>query len=278
MRIKDRPLRYKFAGERPGYLLLVDKVHIVDFCQAPSEALERRVAQLLKYFDAADLEGLSAIFLIDKATEPRPSDPEWYKQAVSAGLWFQGWYAPATATHAATIVLHMAAVLNGLPPSFMRTPAASASIMAILAIEVGHHVLRFSGTRFSDSGEEQRAAIDYSRRIIKMVRKKLRFRVGIWLRRQAGDYWFVSGMRSWRKGDYEGAALDLAKATHLGTTRADSQPGYWYKRASEMAGHTVPSIFGPVTDGIESSPRQPASPPNGSEASTHCGEPGRTRD
>jgi len=215
-----------------GVLRLWDNsLMIWDACRSPMRALEVQVGIVLEYIDPADLPGLAAIHLVDKADPPSATSSARYTKAFNQGLPIQGWWGRFT-EESFVAVLNIPAVLRGLPRPLWRTPAATMRIGAVLSHEIGHHVLFMTGASSDDIKHEETAADAYRDRVLAKMRTQLKYRLGDRMNKHLADNHWVFGVACWRDGEFRRAASHWLTAWTLDN---DCEAKNWYWDAVEKA-------------------------------------------
>jgi hypothetical protein len=216
--------------DRSGWEVVTNGVEVINFSASTPRCLEKHVAKVLRCVRPSDLEGLGQIWLDDRLPPSVLEEPR-YREALSLGEPFYGWYRSATPGESAGIFLHTSDVLQGLPRFFWPTPAGTVLIGRTLAHEIGHHVITTSGARFSDETAEELEANKYAMEILLRMERRQRYSLAVRFLMTLGERQLTLGKRQWENGNHRKALYHFSRANSLWTKRGDDRD--WYVRARQ---------------------------------------------
>ena len=195
------------------------------------------IKRSLAWIDPADTVGIHSIELRYKLADVNPEAPEWHRHATEQDLSVNGLYFRGQDVSPASITLFVRDLYRGIPKVYWLTPVTTLAVAQTLAHEVGHHVIAERGYVFARGEKlfpreyEEEMAHRYSYSVIKRMRERWYFRLGMWAKKDLAGWHYVKGMLNWRDRKYKRAAENWYRSFHLDPDRQDAI--YWYKRARE---------------------------------------------
>lgn len=200
------------------------------------------VRRSLGWIHPADVVGIDFIELQDKISQATVSSPDWHKRATDEDFNVNGLYMRREGDYPASITLFTRDLYRALPKLYWLTPVTTIRVAIALAHEVGHHLIAERGYVFAPGEKlypaeyEEEMVYRYAYSVIKRMRRRWYYRLGIWAMKDLAGWHYVQAMLNWRAGNYMQAAQSWYNSFTLDPSRDDAI--YWYKRAKDAAiGH-----------------------------------------
>jgi len=220
------------------------KVKIVNSCSDPPLGLVWQVTQGLHWIDAAHLEGIASIHLVDEMPEDLKNQKE--------GATVRGYYIFPAGESPPYIILSIRDIYRGIPAWLWWSTVPTLCINQTLAHEVAHH-LAFTRGYVLKPGEflnkEESLASKYAENVLKRMTKRWHYRLGRWFIKELAGWYFAFGLVDARKGRYRSAADRFYTTWSLHPEHRNAADYYWStKNMAESEQKSQPSP-GPDTRG-----------------------------
>lgn len=211
-------------------------------CAHPPPRLVEHLRESLRSFDAEELDGLDAIWLLDRMPEPATGS---IKEAMQKGGCVTGMYHAKSERYSSYVRLFVEDIYRGLRghlPFYHLTPTPVLLITGALAHEVAHHLAATRGYVFEPGGgmrDEESLAERYARGHVEKMRARRRYRLGLWLMKKLARLHYDSGIVYSSRRDYCAAAERWFMAWRLNPEL--SNVSEWYHLARERCDGRMPA-------------------------------------
>ena len=207
---------------------------------------EKHIRRALKYIDAADLEGLGAIRVVDRS--PADTDENDYPPYLR-GYLLNGHYQHKRKNQPAEILLYAKDVYFGVPQRLIRSRVATLKLARTLAHEVGHHLVASRGYIYKPwekykpwtgkrDPHEEKMANRYSADVMAGMLKRWPNKLANYLIRMTAYSLYQDSLADYWDGNYKSSAELGFRAFTLGKNQEAAQ---CYRHAMEKLKTQSPS-------------------------------------
>ena len=193
--------------------------------------LLRQIKRSLGWIGHADLAGIKKITLVDtmpdnlKASDGSISARGFYVTGGTGSFCEEGDRLPF-------IILSVIELYKWVPSYLWWSPLITLRITETLAHEVGHHVAYTRSALLPETSkaDHELFANAYAHSVIQSMTDKWYYKIGQWLIKDLGDWYFTFGLAAARKGRYEVATTRFHAAWHLNPAIEKVADYYWAAR------------------------------------------------